>query len=96
MEQLAGSVRVFLQHCAGDEVIYEEGGEMTHIVKVPLTSEKCLCVNGKLLGVHCDELGTVWDCYIRRIDLEKDVEMLRKPTIEAFSKDRHCHKDAEL
>lgn len=35
VDKLIENVREFLQHWVGDEVISEDGGEMTHLTEVP-------------------------------------------------------------
>lgn len=61
---------------------------MDHLVKVPPTSERNVCLVGKMFGEYiCDEVGTVWNCYVCPIHLEKDVEMLWNPTIEPVAED---------
>lgn len=47
MNELSDIVRVLLQYCTEDEEISEQGGEMTHVVKVTSTSERDLCADGK-------------------------------------------------
>lgn len=49
-EQLTASVRVFVQHCAGNEVVYGESGDITRLVEVQSTGERYLCVDEKSSG----------------------------------------------
>lgn len=44
MKQLIGCVRVFVLEWEKDENKYGHGGKMTHLVGVPLTSERYPCV----------------------------------------------------
>lgn len=48
-EKLIGSVSVFVQHWAGDEVLSRQGGEVTHLVQVPSASYTYLCLDGKIV-----------------------------------------------
>lgn len=56
-------VNVSGQHRVRDELIYGQGVEMAHFVKVLSTGERYLCVNGSTIWeCICGELEAVWDC----------------------------------
>lgn len=82
-EELIGNVRLFVQHQTGDEIIPGYGGEMTHLVLVPFTSEWQPCVHGDTFrGYTCHSLLAVKDYRICCIGLEKEFERIVKPTFE--------------
>lgn len=55
---LIGKFGVFVQNWAKGETISGQGRKMNHLVEVPSTSERCLCVGGKRFWEYiCDELG---------------------------------------
>lgn len=47
VEQLIGNDIESLQHCSADEMMPKEGGKMTYIVEVPLTTVRFMCVDKK-------------------------------------------------
>lgn len=47
------------------------GGEVTHIVQVPLLIESFLWVDCKMFGQHISsDLEAVWDSYIAKLEVE--------------------------
>lgn len=52
LPQLIWNGRVFLQLLAGDTVTSKDGGEMSHLVADPSTSNRYVCADGKAPGVH--------------------------------------------
>lgn len=47
MKQLTGNVRVSVQHCTGDEVIYAEDEKLRQLVEDPPTRKRYQCVDRK-------------------------------------------------
>lgn len=81
VEQFIGIIRVCVQNLLGDGVVSTQGGEMSELVGVRSTCERPLCVAGKTFRKYVfNELGATWGCYICRVDLKREVELLRKPT----------------
>lgn len=80
---LTGTMRVFVQYWAAGEEASAAGGEVTHVVEVPSTMEKYLCMGCRRFEQYLsNELGAVRDCYVARLEIEVEPELLGKPMIE--------------
>lgn len=67
-------------------MISGEDEKMSHVVEVISASERYPCADGKNSG-NTFAVEAVRNCYIFQIDFKKDVEMLRKPTVELVAED---------
>lgn len=63
-------------------MVHGQGVELTHLVVVPSTREKYMCVDWKRVREHiCSALRAALNCLIHRMNSDKEFEMPEKPTI---------------
>lgn len=76
------NVWVFVQCLAGDEGARKTSAEVKHIVEIMSTMERYLCLDCNWSRKYeCYDLGAVWDCYIAKIDIENENDLLVRPMI---------------